>query len=145
MLPVCLQSVLWTQHQLHIGARVVSMACCDAPCSGKSTCNDSSSLALCMICHVDSTLPEYVITGVPPSWMDADVDWLYISFDLPQPAGTWVLTRSHAMTGWSDWPGCNPVQDPHVPHTIWYDTRSYFNMRLKADMSQLNLLHGNDS
>ena len=29
-------------------------------------------------------------------------------------------------------------------HTIRYDTRGYFNVRSKADMSQLNLPHGND-
>jgi len=28
---------------------------------------------------------------------------------------------------------------------IRYDTRCYFNVRLKADMSQLNLPHGNDN
>jgi len=26
-----------------------------------------------------------------------------------------------------------------------YETRCYFNVRSKADMSQLNLLHGNDN
>ena len=30
-------------------------------------------------------------------------------------------------------------------HTIRYDTRCYFNVRSKADMSQLNLPHGNDN
>ena len=29
--------------------------------------------------------------------------------------------------------------------TIRYDTRCYFNVRSKADMSQLNLPHGNDN
>jgi len=29
--------------------------------------------------------------------------------------------------------------------TIRYDTRCYFNVRLKADMSQLNLPHGTDN
>jgi len=29
--------------------------------------------------------------------------------------------------------------------TIRYDTRCYFNVRSKADMSQLNLQHGNDN
>ena len=28
---------------------------------------------------------------------------------------------------------------------IRYDTRCYFNVRLKADISRLNLLHGNDN
>jgi len=28
---------------------------------------------------------------------------------------------------------------------IRYDTRCYFNVRSKADMSQLNLLHGTDN
>ena len=30
-------------------------------------------------------------------------------------------------------------------HTIRYDTRCYFNVRSKADMSQLNLRHGTDN
>jgi len=29
--------------------------------------------------------------------------------------------------------------------TMRYDTRCYFNVRSKADMSQLNLPHGNDN
>jgi len=29
--------------------------------------------------------------------------------------------------------------------TIRYDTRCYFNVRSKADISQLNLLHGTDN
>jgi len=29
--------------------------------------------------------------------------------------------------------------------TIRYDTRCYFNVRLKADISQLNLTHGTDN
>jgi len=32
-----------------------------------------------------------------------------------------------------------------VTSTIRYDTRCYFNVRPKADMSQLNLPHGNDN
>jgi len=31
------------------------------------------------------------------------------------------------------------------PHTIRYYTRCYFYVRSKADMSQLNLPHGNDN
>ena len=30
-------------------------------------------------------------------------------------------------------------------YSIRYDTRSYFNVHLKADMSRLNLLHGDDN
>jgi len=30
-------------------------------------------------------------------------------------------------------------------NTIRYDTRCYFNMRSKADMSRLNLPHGDDN
>ena len=33
---------------------------------------------------------------------------------------------------------------PHT-HTIRYDTRCYFNVRSKADISQLNLPHGTDN
>ena len=36
------------------------------------------------------------------------------------------------------------LRDSHVP-TIRYDTRCYFNVRSKADMSQLNLPHGTDN
>ena len=32
-----------------------------------------------------------------------------------------------------------------VYDAIWYDTRRYFNVRSKADMSQLNLPHGTDN
>jgi len=32
-----------------------------------------------------------------------------------------------------------------IPFTIWYDTRCYFNVRSKADISQLNLPHGTDN
>ena len=32
-----------------------------------------------------------------------------------------------------------------LPLTIRYDTRCYFNMRSKADISRLNLPHGNDN
>ena len=35
---------------------------------------------------------------------------------------------------------------PHMgANTIRYDTRCYFNVRSKADISQLNLPHGNDN
>jgi len=33
----------------------------------------------------------------------------------------------------------------NADNTIRYDTRCYFNVRSKADMSQLNLSHGNDN
>ena len=33
----------------------------------------------------------------------------------------------------------------YVWYTIRYDTRCYFNVRSKADISQLNLLHGTDN
>ena len=32
-----------------------------------------------------------------------------------------------------------------VANLLWYDTRCYFNVRSKADMSQLNLPHGTDN
>ena len=44
-----------------------------------------------------------------------------------------------------------PGMDFHFPSTsvpsgtIRYDTRCYFNVRSKADMSRLNLPHGNDN
>ena len=36
-------------------------------------------------------------------------------------------------------------QQFHLDDTIRYDTRCYFNMRSKANMSQLNLPHGTDN
>ena len=37
------------------------------------------------------------------------------------------------------------IEQLHTYDTIRYDTRCYFNVRSKADTSQLNLPHGNDS
>ena len=37
------------------------------------------------------------------------------------------------------------VGQPHNLDTIRYDTRCYFNVRSKADISQLNLPHGTDN
>ena len=34
---------------------------------------------------------------------------------------------------------------PYLDNTIRYDTRCYFNVRSKADISQLNLPHGTDN
>jgi len=38
-----------------------------------------------------------------------------------------------------------PNTSAKVSSTIRYDTRCYFNVRSKADMSQLNLPHGNNN
>jgi len=38
-----------------------------------------------------------------------------------------------------------PVLVPNPSYTIRYDTRCYFNVRSKADMSRLNLPHGDDN
>ena len=51
-------------------------------------------------------------------------------------AKNWQL--SGAAPGFRSWGG--PVYD-----TIRYDTRCYFNVRSKADISQLNLPHGTDN
>jgi len=40
---------------------------------------------------------------------------------------------------------CRWESPPYAYDTIRYDTRCYFNVRSKADMSQLNLPHGNDN
>ena len=37
------------------------------------------------------------------------------------------------------------LQAPTTGTTIRYDTRCYFNVRSKADISQLNLPHGTDN
>jgi len=37
------------------------------------------------------------------------------------------------------------ARNRHCDDTIRYDTRRYFNVRSKADMSRLNLPHGNDN
>ena len=42
----------------------------------------------------------------------------------------------------TEWPF---VRWPFVGDTIRYDTRCYFNVRSKADISQLNLPHGTDN
>ena len=39
----------------------------------------------------------------------------------------------------------NPSRLTLNPNTIRYDTRCYFNVRSKADISQLNLAHGTDN
>jgi len=50
-----------------------------------------------------------------------------------------LLARPSRLATPSDWlAGCYSV-------TIRYDTRCYFNVRSKADMSRLNLPHGNDN
>ena len=52
-------------------------------------------------CRVDDTSPERAVTGLSPGWVDPDVDWLYISINRPQPAGTRASTRS-PITGRSE-------------------------------------------
>ena len=40
---------------------------------------------------------------------------------------------------------CLALSDSSVQFFIRYDTRCYFDVRSKADMSRLNLQHGNDN
>jgi len=51
----------------------------------------------------------------------------------------WLGTRTFAPS-----PNICPTEI-YKRHTIRYDTRCYFNVRSKADISQLNLPHGNDN
>lgn len=65
-------------------------------------------------CHVNDTSPEYVDTGLSPGWLDHDVDWLYITINSPQPAGTWASVQEVFTNGWvvgemPQWPNVNPV------------------------------------
>ena len=58
------------------------------------------------------------------------------------------LSRAEAICPPADRGGSTSVRgrirSPHSS-TIRYDTRCYFNVRSKADMSQLNLPHGTDN
>jgi len=54
-------------------------------------------------CSVDDTSQEHTVVSLSPGWVDPDVDWLYISINVPHPAGTRPSTRSPPMTGWSEW------------------------------------------
>ena len=48
------------------------------------------------------------------------------------------------QTIWDDLPQ-NSINKAILSFTIRYDTRCYFNVRSKADISQLNLPHGTDN
>ena len=50
-------------------------------------------------CHVDDTLPECVVTGFPPGWVDPDVDWLYISINRSQAAKSQVVCSGGSTPG----------------------------------------------
>jgi len=67
---------------------------------------------------------------------------------LPLPLRVWVkLLRSGLMVGFGLRGGVTTVlrSRGHRYDTIRYDTRCYFNVRSKADISQLNLPHGTDN
>jgi len=62
-----------------------------------------------------------------------------------------ALSGNQSVTSYSETGNC-PGQVAQLACTgywllacIRYDTRCYFNVRSKADMSQLNLPHGNDN
>jgi len=57
-----------------------------------SSCLSSVACPMVECCRVDDTSPERAVTGLSPSWVDPDVDWLYISISHPQPAGTRAST-----------------------------------------------------
>ena len=52
-----------------------------------------------------------------------------------------LLQIQKQYTGWAK----NGATDYDHNSTIRYDTRYYFNVRSKADISQLNLPHGTDN
>ena len=58
-----------------------------------SSCLSSVGCPMVECCRVDDTSPKRAVTGLSPSWVDPDVDWLYISISHPQPAGTRASTH----------------------------------------------------
>ena len=59
------------------------------------------------------------------------------------------MSSQNCPFAWGD-PSPHPTHDflsaaESISRTIRYDTRCYFNVRSKADMSQLNLPHGTDN
>jgi len=60
----------------------------------------------------------------------------------------WRLRQTMRLAHWSVYPShVAPMTwgSVDLDDTIRYDTRCYFNVRSKADISQLNLLHGTDN
>jgi len=62
-----------------------------------------SGVPLMECCCVDDTSSENTIVGLPPSWVDTDVCWLYIGINPPQPGGTRAPSRSPPVSWWSEW------------------------------------------
>ena len=62
------------------------------------------------------------------------------------PGDVFILDMGLTIYQWNG-DGANPFEKNKVIRydTIRYDTRCHFNVRSKADMSQLNLPHGNDN
>jgi len=60
-----------------------------------------ASVPMFLKCHVDDTLPDHMTVGLSPSWMDTNVNRLYISNNPPQPGGTWMPLRSPPVACWS--------------------------------------------
>jgi len=52
-------------------------------------------------CFVDDTLPENMIVGLPPGWVDTDVSRLYIGINPPQPGGR-PRGLLQSLGGWSN-------------------------------------------
>jgi len=77
-------------------------------------------------CSVDDTSQEHTVVSLSPGWVDPDVDWLYISINIPHPAGTRPSTRSPPMTGWSEWHPNDPmvilfrIHGYHMPKESWH-------------------------
>jgi len=60
-----------------------------------------SGVSLPECCHVN-TLPERMVAGQPPGWVDPNVGRLYISIDSRHPGRKhkWVPSRSSPMKQW---------------------------------------------
>jgi len=74
-------------------------------------------------------------------WFGLD-DW---AIDQINREATRTLTPSPRHASENDQHVATPVQKQEPGATIRYDTRCYFNVRSKADMSRLNLPHGDDN
>jgi len=68
-------------------------------------------------------------------------DWVFDTFDLRRSIRQGAVCSVNRRVDWWHLRSC----DDASYGTIRYDTRCYFNVRSKADMSPLNLPHGNNN
>jgi len=103
-----LQSVIFSMTGGDFSIRLACITC--IACISLSTCF-LNQLSICAIlltcvpaclmmkcCRVNNLLPEHVLAGLSPGWVDPNVDWLYMRINLPQLRGMWASTRSPPVT-----------------------------------------------